>query len=75
MSLTPSLPQRWRQPKGSIPLTPIHFLTVFSSVEKLTFLWFFANLLSGYRIMGDTLAAGAEAKVAVAPKSVRNKFR
>lgn len=31
---------------------------------------FFANFLSDYRIMGDVLAAGAKATIAVAPKSV-----
>ena len=38
--------------------------------RKFYFIGFFANLLSDYRIMGDALAAGAKATIAVAPKSV-----
>ena len=56
MRVTPSLPQRGRQPKGSIPLDP-HFRGIF------------INLLRDYHIFGDALAAGAEARCAGAPKS------
>jgi hypothetical protein len=57
MSVTPSLPQRGRQRKGSIPSTPPIF-------QK------FINLLRDYRNMGDARAAGAEASDAEAPKSI-----
>jgi hypothetical protein len=42
-----------RQRRRSIPLTPYHFFHPF-------FRSFFANLLSGYRIVGDARAAGAK---------------
>ena len=45
--VTPPLPQRGRQPKGSIPLTPFYDLV---------------NLMSGNRNVGDAQAAGAEVK-------------
>ncbi len=62
--VTPSLPQRGRQPKGCIPLTPFRLFSP-------SFREFLANLLSDYHVMGDAPAAGAEAMIAVAPKSVR----
>jgi len=71
MSMTPSLPQRGRRQEGEHPLDPHSFSHGFICGETLTFLWLFANLMSGYPIIGDAPAAGAEAKVAVAPKSVR----
>ena len=46
--ITPSLPQRGKQPKGSIPLTP-------------SFLGVYSNLIWSYRNGGDARAAGAEA--------------
>ena len=46
--VTPSLPQRGKQPKGSIPLTP-------------SFFGVFFNLIRSYRNRGDARAAGAEA--------------
>jgi hypothetical protein len=56
MSVTPSLPQKGRQPKGCTPLTP--------------FSWTFpAYLLSDYRNVGDAIAAGAEPH-GEAPKSL-----
>ena len=54
MSVTPSLPRRGRQPKGSAPLTPLRNI--------------FANLLSAYRITGDAPATGAEARVCWSPQ-------
>ena len=45
--MTPSLPQRGKQPKGGIPLTPSFFGIYF-------------NLIRGYRNKGDARAAGAE---------------
>ena len=57
MRVTPSLPQRGRQPKGSIPLTPSFFKSIIF------------NVISDYRNMGDAQAAGTEAQRAGAPKS------
>jgi len=42
MRVTPSLPQRGRQPKGSIPLTPSAFLPLSRRI--------IVNLLRGYHI-------------------------
>jgi hypothetical protein len=52
MSVTPFLPQRGRQRKGSPPLTPI------SKVQSR----------EDYRYTGDARAAGAEASDAAAPR-------
>lgn len=56
MGVTPSLPQRGRQHKGSVPLTP------FSEEFSL----FFCGAIP---IVGDAQAAGAAASDAVTPKS------
>ena len=56
MRVTPSLPQRGRQRKGSLPLTPF-----FGGI--------FTNLLGAYPCVGDARAVGVEASDAVAPKS------
>ncbi len=54
MSVTPSLPQRGKQPKGSAPLTPF-----FSGIFSLNFS---INLIQSCRNMGDAHAAGVEAQ-------------
>ena len=56
MRVTPSLPQRGRQRKGSLRMTPC-----FGGI--------FTNLLWVYPCVGDARAVGAEASDAVAPKS------
>jgi hypothetical protein len=53
--VTPTLPKRGRQPKGSIPLPPL-------------LPGFFINLLMIIAILGDARAAGAEARCAKNPQ-------
>jgi hypothetical protein len=62
MRVSPSLPQRGRQSKGSIPLTP-------SFLKSIIF-----NLIKDYRTMGDARAAGAEARCKKEPKRVIDCF-
>jgi len=66
MRVTPSLPQRGRQPKGSIPLTPIH-LSLLSRE-------FLVNLQRAMAFFMDA-KAGVEAKATAAQKSVRTIFQ
>jgi len=54
--MTPSLPQREKQPKEGIPMTPSFFRIYF-------------NLIRSYRNREDARAAGTEAWNAGAPKS------
>jgi hypothetical protein len=46
----PLSPHRGRQPKGSIPLIPLHFWNIIF------------NRIRGYRNIGDARAAGVEAR-------------
>jgi len=67
----PLSPPEGEATQGEQPLEPHSFSHGFICGETLIFLLLFANLMSGYPIIGDAPAAGSEAKVAVAPKSVR----